>query len=383
MIYVDEGTIREYGDKTLDREVHNVLWDRALMHDGVVMLGGSLWVVQQPPWIQNKTIRDNILFGLPFHKERYIKTIESWQLVDDLVMLNGGDMTEIGERGVNLSGGQKARISLARAVYSGKDIVLMDDPISSLDSNVKQKVFEEVLWGELKHKTRILVTHAVDFLHLADRIVIMEKGNIKLVGTYEELKQSEEIKQVIDAITQIHLKEERMTEEIENEVDKTTLEKIETSQKKWDLNHEIVQIIENENNEIIEVGFKPYIHLFGGDFNWITYLMIIPFLVIFAYFGVQSSYYLGIWIKNSEKKEAFWSNIITVIYYVIGFTLSRNLAAMLVYYSTIRKSRLLHERMIRRVLNAPINTYFDKTPSGTILNRFSRDLSKLDEEIFR
>ena len=114
----------------------------------------------------------------------------------------------------------------------------MDDQILILDSNVKQKVFEEVLWEELKHKTRILVTYAVDFLHLDYQIVIMEKGNIKLVGTYKELKQSEEIKQVIDAITQIHFKEE-----IKNEVDKTALDKIKTSQKKWDLNNEIVQII--------------------------------------------------------------------------------------------------------------------------------------------
>ena len=92
-------------------------------------------------------------------------------------------------------------------------------------------------------------------------------------------------------------------------------------------------------------------------------------------------------LRNLDKefwnKEAFWPNIITVIYYVIEFILSRNLASMLVYYSTIRKSWFLHEIMIRLVLNVPINTYFDKTPSGTILNRFSRDLSKLDEEIFR
>ena len=133
-----------------------------------------------------------------------------------------------------MSGGQKTRISLARTVYSGKDIVLMNDPISSLDSNVKQKSVWRSTLRKSKHKTRILVTHAVYFLHLADRIVIMEKGDIKLVGTYEELKQSEEIKQVIDSISQIHLKEERMTEEIENKVNKTTLEKIETSQKKWD-----------------------------------------------------------------------------------------------------------------------------------------------------
>ena len=126
----------------------------------VIRLSGSIWLVQQNPWIQNKTIRDNILFGHPFDNERYNRTIKSCQLIDDLEILKGGDLTEIGERGINLSGGQKARISLARAVYSGWDIVLMDDPISAVDSNVKHKIFEEVLWGELRNKTRILVTHA-------------------------------------------------------------------------------------------------------------------------------------------------------------------------------------------------------------------------------
>ena len=85
----------------------------------------------------------------------------------------------------------------------------MDDTISSLDSNVKQKVFEEVLRGELKHKTRVLITHLENFLHLADRIVIIEKGCIKFVWINKEFKQSEKIKQVINSITQVHLKEER------------------------------------------------------------------------------------------------------------------------------------------------------------------------------
>ena len=100
--------------------------------------------MQQNPWIQNKTIRDNILFGLPLHEHRYNRAIEACQLAADLEILKGGDLTEIGEKGINLSGGQKARVSLARAVYSDCDIVLMDDPVSALDSNVKHKVFEDV-----------------------------------------------------------------------------------------------------------------------------------------------------------------------------------------------------------------------------------------------
>ena len=176
MIYVSDKTINEFGEWIMDNDIHDVLCDKSMLAKDVVRLGGSVWLVQQNPWIQNKTIRDNIIFGLPFYKDKYKKTIETCQLADDLKILKGGDQTEIGERGINLSGGQKARISLARAVYSGKDIVLMDDPVSALDSGVKHKIFEEVFLGELKHKTRILITHAVDFLHLADRIVIMENG---------------------------------------------------------------------------------------------------------------------------------------------------------------------------------------------------------------
>ena len=96
----------------------------------------------------------------------------------DLEILPAGDSTEIGEKGINLSGGQKARVSLARAVYSEAEIILMDDPISALDANAKKKIFKEVFQGLLKNKTRILVTHAVDFLHLVDRLIIMKDGKI-------------------------------------------------------------------------------------------------------------------------------------------------------------------------------------------------------------
>jgi ABC-type bacteriocin/lantibiotic exporter with double-glycine peptidase domain len=87
-------------------------------------------------------------------------------------------MTEIGEKGINLSGGQKARVSLARAVYTNNDIMLLDDPISALDANVRKLIFKEVFQGMLKDKTRVLATHAVDFLHLSDRIIVMKGGRV-------------------------------------------------------------------------------------------------------------------------------------------------------------------------------------------------------------
>lgn len=95
-------------------------------------------------------------------------------------ILPAGDETEIGEKGINLSGGQKARVGLARAIYANKDLILMDDPISALDANVKKSIFEKVMLEHLKYKTRILVTHAVDFLSLVDRVVVMKEGQIIL-----------------------------------------------------------------------------------------------------------------------------------------------------------------------------------------------------------
>lgn len=116
-------------------------------------------------------------------------------------MMVAGDLTEIGQRGINLSGGQKARISLARAVYSDPDIVLLDDPLSALDAVVKKKVFKQVLNGLLRDKTRILVTHAVEYIHLADRIVLMKDGMISAIGTPDELKDHSYIREIAEIQT--------------------------------------------------------------------------------------------------------------------------------------------------------------------------------------
>ena len=144
------------------------------------------------------TLRDNILFGKPYDKRKYVETMVACQLESDLAIMPAGDFTEIGEKGINLSGGQKARVSLARACYQEADVVLMDDPISALDANVRKAIFKQVFQGLLKDKTRILVTHAVDFVHLADKIVIMENGRIQAQGTYKELETNEYMMQILD-----------------------------------------------------------------------------------------------------------------------------------------------------------------------------------------
>ena len=155
---------------------------------GDVTLTGTVAYTSQDPWIQNNTLEKNVLMGLEYDEERYEKAIVASALMDDLMQLPAADQTEIGEKGVNLSGGQKHRVALARAVYADADIYLLDDPLSAVDAHVAQHLFGECIAGVLKDKTRILVTHQLQFLAQADQIMVMEGGKIAHVGTFEELK---------------------------------------------------------------------------------------------------------------------------------------------------------------------------------------------------
>jgi len=143
-------------------------------------------------------MRDNILYNKKLDQDRYVDTIQFCELERDLEIMNAGDLSEIGEKGINLSGGQQARLGLARAVYQDKDIYLLDDPISALDAHVRMNIMKNVVNGMLKDKTRILVTHAIDFLHMADRIIMMDKGKITAQGTYDELLENPLLKKLLD-----------------------------------------------------------------------------------------------------------------------------------------------------------------------------------------
>lgn len=156
---------------------------------GVVNTNGTIAYVSQQAWIQNATLKDNILFGKPYNKKSYDHVVEACALKPDFDMLPAGDMTEIGEKGINLSGGQKQRVSLARAAYNDADIYFLDDPLSAVDSHVGKHIFEKVLGpsGMLGHKTRLLVTHGIIYLPEVDNIYVMKDGTVSECGTYNEL----------------------------------------------------------------------------------------------------------------------------------------------------------------------------------------------------
>lgn len=156
---------------------------------GRVNTYGTVAYVSQQAWIQNATLKDNILFGQPLNTEFYEKVIEACALKPDLDILPGGDMTEIGEKGINLSGGQKQRVSLARAVYANADIYFLDDPLSAVDSHVGKHIFDKVIGpkGILKNKTKLLVTHGITYLPQTEHILVIKDGQVSESGTYKEL----------------------------------------------------------------------------------------------------------------------------------------------------------------------------------------------------
>lgn len=148
---------------------------------------GSLAYVEQEPYIFAGTIRENILFGKPYDEEFYKEVVRVCCLESDFKLFPSGDRTEVGERGITVSGGQKARLSLARAVYSRADIYLFDDPISAVDAKVARKIYHDVIKGMLKNRTILLVTHQVHYLTECDQLIIMKDGSVEHQGTPKEL----------------------------------------------------------------------------------------------------------------------------------------------------------------------------------------------------
>lgn len=166
--------------------LHTILREIPLV-TGITSYQGKIAWVGQQPWIFSGTVRDNILFGEPFDPKRYEKALEACDLTNDLQRFPDGDLTVVGERGTVLSGGQQARVELARAVYSNADIYLLDDPLSAVDTKVGSGIFEKCINGLLNNKTRLMITHNLEVLQDAKHIVIMEEGSILAKGDFSTL----------------------------------------------------------------------------------------------------------------------------------------------------------------------------------------------------
>lgn len=167
----------------------SALLGEMVKHEGEVRVIGRVAYAPQQAWIMNATLRENITFGNPFDPSWYQTTIRACALTQDIAMLPAGDSTEVGERGITLSGGQKARLSLARAVYSKAQVYFLDDTLSAVDSHVGKHIFKHVIGpqGLLKDVIRIFITHAIHFVHASDQVMLLQSGQVKEYGSYEEL----------------------------------------------------------------------------------------------------------------------------------------------------------------------------------------------------
>lgn len=170
--------------------LHSIINDVGI-DQGTIKTEGKLIIVPQVPWVFSGTIRDNILFGQPLETKKYEDILDACALKMDLKLFPKGDLTQIGERGISLSGGQQARVSLARAVYADADIYLLDDTLSAVDSKVGQQIFQNCFSGILADRLRILVTHQVQYLETVDHILLFDKGEVISEGTYNQLSKND------------------------------------------------------------------------------------------------------------------------------------------------------------------------------------------------
>ncbi|XP_028915134.1 canalicular multispecific organic anion transporter 1 [Ornithorhynchus anatinus] len=404
---------------------------------GNITIKGSLAYVPQQSWIQNGTLRDNILFGSPLDEERYQRILEACALLPDLELLPGGDMAEIGEKGINLSGGQKQRVSLARAVYSDMDIFVLDDPLSAVDAHVGKHIFNKVLGpnGLLKNKTRLLVTHSINFLPFVDEIVVLTNGTVSEKGSYETLlANGGAFAQILSTYSKHDSSEGEITvdvganseeedddgaiptaEEVPYEVVTLALKRegsfhrrlsrssrigssrlrksLRSTLKAGELGagqtgpKELVkgqELIKKEAMEIGKVKFSLFLkYLRSVGWNLIFFIVLIYVANAVAFIG--SNLWLSVWTQDSVtyQNETYPSSIRDMrigVFGVLGLAQSLSIlgAMLLAAYGATWASYLLHKELLGNILKVPMS-FFDTTPTGRIVNRFANDISTVDD----
>ncbi|XP_003747550.2 canalicular multispecific organic anion transporter 2-like [Galendromus occidentalis] len=369
----------------------SVLGDLHLKH-GRVDRNGSLAYVPQQAWIQNATIKDNILFTRSFERQHYRQVVEKCCLAEDLKVLPGGERTEIGEKGVNLSGGQKQRISLARAVYQNKDVYLLDDPLSAVDAHVGSAIFRDVIGncGMLRSKTRIFVTNMLSILPFVDRIVFLKDGRIVEQGTYIDLKNStaefaDFLKEHASSSSQNQTRIDPESSPVSPNQRSMSISSIESTREANDA------LIMEEVMESGNVKFSVYRRYFSKVGSLLCLSIIIGFAGART-FDVMAGLWLSEWSRNDAKEENGTSSIDEeqyatrtkriLIYAALGFLYGAFsfLGTACLANGTVNAARKLHNAMLDSVIRAPMS-FFDTTPLGRLLNRFGKDVDQLDIQL--
>ncbi|XP_031637722.1 multidrug resistance-associated protein 4-like, partial [Contarinia nasturtii] len=365
------------------------------LKSGTINVNGSISYACQEAWVFGASVKQNILFGEEYDRDRYNAVIRTCALEKDFEQLENGDRTIVGERGMSLSGGQKARINLARACYRKADIYLLDDPLSAVDAHVGTHIFEECIGPKsrlAKQKaTRILVSHQVHFLKEADWIIILKDGEVKVQGTLDDL-----YKRGVDFVKMIGITETPEVTEVfpvfsrQNSVtssqSSTSLESM-VSRANYDEKKEKHFLMENFAERKVK-GSLLVNYLRAGT-NCPT-LFIIFFAFIFAQFLASAvDYFVSIWTKQEMMRSHQTNDNPSFILsteqciYIQGILLAAmtifGIARLIGYFTVcVRSSQNIHNFMFNGIISTTMR-FFESNPSGRILNKFSKDLGEVDE----
>ncbi|XP_068382967.1 ATP-binding cassette sub-family C member 4 isoform X4 [Eschrichtius robustus] len=344
---------------------------------GLVHVHGRIAYVSQQPWVFSGTVRSNILFGKKYEKERYEKVIKACALKKDLQVLEDGDLTVIGDRGTTLSGGQKARVNLARAVYQDADIYLLDDPLSAVDAEVSRHLFELCICQALYQKITILVTHQLQYLKAASQILILkDKEN-------EETEPS-----TVPGTPTLRNRTFSESSVWSQQSSRPSLKDAALE----DQDTENIQVTLSEESRLEgKVGFKAYKNYFTAGAHWCIIIFLIPVNIAAQVAYVLQDWWLSYWANEqsalnvtvngqgnvTEKLDLYWYlgiySGLTVSAVLFGIARS-----LLVFYVLVSSSQTLHNQMFESILRAPV-LFFDRNPIGRILNRFSKDIGHMDD----
>ncbi|CAM9333233.1 unnamed protein product, partial [Heterosigma akashiwo] len=349
----------------------------------------------QEPWIAAGTIRSNILFGQEYSQARFQKVVERCALQADLEALPEGDLTEVGERGAGLSGGQRARVGLARLAYAREvaDCFLMDDPLSAVDPAVGRKLFDDVICGHLAEKTRVLVTHQVQYLQHpgVSRIYVLEDGKVKGVGEFADLvkegiisseyllgKQSETGSDGGPHISINRRRRETTTDSLFHANEGTVIidgEPLQDDTEEGRRAQSKADVEEVATGAVQLTIYFEYIKAMGGFF---AVLLALGLLGSAQGVAMYFSAYLAHWSEMDDANQQY-------IYYRQRFVLLAAAAALLsvaastsAYTFLSLASRGLHDRMLKQTLRGSFG-FFSSHPLGRIMNRFSKDMGYLDD----
>lgn len=367
----------------------------ASIANGLVSKQGRIAYVTQQAWIFNATVRENILFGLPYDEERYKMVVYACCLETDFTLMPNADLTEIGERGANLSGGQKQRINLARALYSNRELYLLDDALSAVDVKVAKHIFEYCVQKALKMngKTVLLVTHAMHLLEQCDLILLMKDGTISEKGTHEELIAMEK-----EYALMFRTDQEERSKQKDSQKKTKTGERDELP----DVNEAPMVdtgMVKQEVDKHLSLTWKTWKYFCKQCGGYIVCILAFLTIVLFNLANIFNAVWLQTWMnaggclvnetdpcpKNFTTDDVTKNPDLNMYVGIYGGSGVLMLIFGLIKGLTVGKVMLtgastLHHLMFWKIIRSPMS-FFDVTPLGRIINRFSRDMDELDVQI--